>query len=149
MTLSERKQIVVEMPGRDRLVATPVSLGWTFEVIGCAEITKLVQQLTTQHGADPSAWSLPEGDGHAAMMLRELILRVRGEWAYPYEHLEVCHCRSVATEMVDQAILAGAHTCERVSRRTSASTACGTCRPDVQRILSYRLARDRSASEQS
>lgn len=139
MATLERKQILVEMPGRDRLTATPAGAGWTVEVIGCAEMTRLVASLKAAHGEDPTVWALPEGEGHAALLVRELILRARGEWVYPYQDLELCHCRSVPTEVVDQAILSGAHTCEKVSRRTSASTACGTCRPEVQKILDYRL----------
>lgn len=139
MASLERKQILVEMPGRDRLLATPAASGWTVDVVGCAEITRLVKGLEEAHGRELTSWPLPAGEGHASLLVRELILRARGEWVYPFEHLELCHCRSVATEVVDQAILAGAHTCEKVSRRTSASTACGTCRPEVQKILDYRL----------
>ena len=72
------------------------------------------------------------------LILSEMILKLRGEWNFPYADEELCHCRSIATQTVDQAIIAGAHSPEVVTRQTSASTACGTCRPTVQKIIEYR-----------
>lgn len=66
-------------------------------------------------------------------------MKARGDWDFPYKDIEICHCRMVPTEIVDQAIVAGANDPETVSRLTMASTSCGTCRPDVERILRYRL----------
>lgn len=81
---------------------------------------------------------VPEGRDRASMLLRELILKAQGGWNYPYQDKELCHCRAVPTEVVDRAILAGATTPEKVSRWTSASTACGTCRQDVISLLKFR-----------
>jgi bacterioferritin-associated ferredoxin len=82
---------------------------------------------------------LPMGNSTPELMFRELILRARGEWSFPFCEAELCHCRAVPLKVVDAAILSGAHTTREVSRDTSASTACGTCRPDVEAILKYRL----------
>lgn len=84
---------------------------------------------------------LPEGSGTGAMMVRELLLKARGQWQYPYEHEELCHCRVVTTQAVDAAVLTGSHDPSQVSKQTSASTACGTCRPDVEAIIAYRLGK--------
>lgn len=83
--------------------------------------------------------SLPTGNSTAEMMFRELILTLRGLWQLPYDEVELCHCRAIPLEVVDQAILSGAHTSALVSRLTSASTACGTCRPNVEKLIAYRL----------
>ena len=83
--------------------------------------------------------SLPTGRSVGELMYKQLLLRARGEWDYPYKEAELCHCRAVPTEVVDAAILVGAHTANQVSRDTSASTACGTCRPDVEAILKFIL----------
>jgi len=131
-------RVVVDLPGRDRIEAHKQNNIWKVVASGCQELLESLRRLQAT-GEDPSLWVLPNGNNHSDLLLRELILKVRGEWVYPYQHEELCHCRSVATEIVDQAILAGAHTTSSVSARTSASTACGTCRPDVQKILSYRL----------
>ena len=84
---------------------------------------------------------LPQGNRPSDLLLRELILKARGEWHFPYEEEELCHCRAVPTAVVDQAICRGAQTPQKVSALTSASTACGTCRPNVEAIIKYRLQR--------
>lgn len=84
---------------------------------------------------------IPRGDGPETMALREVVLRAKGEWQPPYTDEELCHCRVVATQKVDLAICMGAHTVRRVQELTSASTACGTCRPDVEAMIKFRLVR--------
>ena len=79
--------------------------------------------------------NLPQGVSGPELMLRELLLKARGEWVEPYNELELCHCRAVPTKIVHQSILAGAHRPEDVSRWTSASTACGNCRKDVVKMI--------------
>lgn len=81
---------------------------------------------------------LPTGTSGAELLLREVILKAQGRWQYPYEEEELCHCRAVPTKVVDSAILQGATRPELVSRWTSASTACGTCRKNVEAIIAYR-----------
>jgi bacterioferritin-associated ferredoxin len=73
------------------------------------------------------------------VMMRELLQKATGDWSAAFNEDELCHCRLVPTEVVDAAIIAGAHTPEEVSRQTNASTQCGTCRPDVEKILAARL----------
>jgi len=82
---------------------------------------------------------IPEGDSTGELMLRELLLKAKEQWSSPYSEIELCHCRAVPTTVVESAILLGAHTPEKVSRWTSASTSCGTCRRDVEAILAARL----------
>lgn len=83
--------------------------------------------------------TLPKGNSSVEIMIREAILKAQGRWQSPYADEELCHCRAVPTRVVEAAIVGGAHSCERVSRETSASTSCGTCRSDVQSLLDYRL----------
>lgn len=108
---------------------------------GCTEMMAKMQNMRRDHGNDLKSWPVPEGDDHATLLIRELVLKLRGQWSFPYCDAELCHCRNVATQIVDQAIIAGAHTPEVVSRQTSASTACGTCRPQVQQLIDYRLGK--------
>ncbi len=82
---------------------------------------------------------LPAGHSPAELLIAEAVLKVRGEWHPTFTDEEICHCRNVPLKVVDAAIVAGAHTPEKVSAWTSASTACGTCRPDVQNHLRFRL----------
>jgi NAD(P)H-nitrite reductase len=108
-------------------------------MVGCTEFMSLMQSMRRHFGVDVSKWPLPEGKDHSSVLVREMVLKLRGEWKFPYEHKELCHCRNVDASIVDQAIIAGAHSTDAVTRQTSASTACGTCRPEVQKIIDYRL----------
>lgn len=108
------------------------------KVIGCTATLSLVREFRDQYGKDLKEWPLPTKTDHSSLLLKEALEKQRGQWQFPYPHDEICHCRSVATHKVDQVILAGAHTTEQVSRLTSASTACGTCRPEVEKILRWR-----------
>lgn len=128
-----------ELKGRDLLELDFSNEKPRVKVIGCTELLSLVRKFQVQFGKDPKSWPIPQGTSHSELLLKEVLLKSRGEWKYPYEHAELCHCRSVATEIVDQAIIAGAHQPEVVSRQTGASMACGTCRPEVQKIIDFRL----------
>lgn len=132
-----------EFKGRD-LICLEVSEANQTEmsVIGCTDLMALVRRYQVQFGENINLWPFPEGDGHADLLLKEVILKYKKIWNYPYLESEICHCRSVTTEAVDESILAGAHSPSDVSRLTGASTACGTCRPDVEKIIAYRLKKD-------
>lgn len=112
---------------------------FSLRVVGGPELLNLADQWRPYFKGAVANIPLPEGETPAALLMRELILKAQSKWALPYTEVELCHCRAIPTEKVDQAIVYGAHRPEVVSRRTSASTACGTCRPDVQSILNYRL----------
>ena len=73
------------------------------------------------------------------IVLNELILKINNEWDFPYKDEELCHCRAVETKKVDRAIVMGAHDPKSVSLCTSASTSCGACKEDVEKILEFRL----------
>jgi bacterioferritin-associated ferredoxin len=139
-------KIKVELEGRDFIEVecegdSHSSPGRVLKVthVGCAEFMDMMQKMKRHFGADISKWPVPEGNDHSSILLREMVLRLRGEWKFPYQEDEVCHCRTISTHAVDQAVIAGAHSPEVVTRQTSASTACGTCRPEVQKIINYRL----------
>ena len=80
----------------------------------------------------------PQGKQHGTMLLREFILKLKGQWLFPYPENELCHCRRISTQMVDQAILSGANSVEDLRRITSAGTGCGTCQKTMEEILEYR-----------
>lgn len=133
---SSSSTLKVGLKGRD-FVERRADGSW--HAVGCSSWLALLGRLRAAHGSDPAKWPAPAGVSHEEILVRELILKAQGVWAFPYPDEEICHCRMVPAEVVDQAIVAGAHTPEMVSRLTMASTSCGTCRPDVQKILHYRL----------
>lgn len=132
--------IRAELKGRDLIEIETSENGMPrVKALGCSELLDLLHQCRSQFGADPHQWPLPEGLSHSELLLKEALLKLKGQWDFPFKEEEICHCRSVPAEVVDQAVIAGAHRTEVVSRRTSASTSCGTCRMDVQKIIDYRL----------
>lgn len=136
--LEGRDFIEVQCQGEDPKAPGPVE---KVSILGCSQFMDMMQTLRKSFGPDLKKWPLPEGQDHSSLLLREMILRLRGEWAFPYGEEELCHCRSVSAHTVDQAIIAGAHSTEVVSRQTNASTNCGTCRPEVQKIIDFRLGK--------
>ena len=52
----------------------------------------------------------------------------------------VCNCMSVTNGMIKDAVDAGARTLEEVQEATGASTVCGACMEDVQRLVDYFVA---------
>lgn len=132
-------KIKVELPMQDEITAEINGDQCSISAVGCAKTLELLKSLKAQHGANPSSWPQPQGNHHSEILVRELILKCQKKYDFPYSDFELCHCRAVPTQKVDQAIVQGAHTTEAVSRLTSASTACGSCKPDVEKILSFRL----------
>jgi bacterioferritin-associated ferredoxin len=138
-TSDENRKFSVGLDGRDHIEVNMETPTPKVQFRGCTELMGLMQGMRKNFGVNIQQWPVPNGSGHSEILLRELILQLRGDWNYPYKEAEVCHCRTVSCRTVDQAIVSGAHTTEIVSRQTSASTACGTCRPDVQKMIDYRL----------
>lgn len=162
------KVVEVHFLGRDRVKATftfspsqadhkadqtYVLENFEFEASGCTKFLSLLGELKTQilnlPVADRMLLGAPEklidvlsivsDRDHSSILLRELILRLRQEFKLPYDETELCHCRAVPTAVVDRAIVSGAHTVQAVARVTSAGTSCGTCKPDTEKLIEYRL----------
>lgn len=135
-------KIKVELEGRD-FIEVECENGHVKKVsmLGCSDFMEMMQRMRRSFGVDVAKWPLPKGHDHSSLLLKEMILKLRGEWVFPYAHTEICHCRAVTAHRVDQAVIAGAHSTDMVTRQTSASTACGTCRPEVQKIIDYRLGK--------
>ncbi|MGE3973280.1 MAG: bacterioferritin-associated ferredoxin [Bdellovibrionales bacterium] len=107
--------------------------------MGCHMHLQKVQELRANVGKPLHEISAPIGSHHTDLLVREVLAKAQGQFALPYKEEELCHCRAIPTHVVDQSILSGCHTPEQVSRATSASTACGSCRHDVVKLLQYRL----------
>jgi len=136
----ENRKFSVGLEGRDHIEVNMDGVTPKVQFRGCTELMSLMQSMRKSFGVDLKQWPVPHGTSHSEILLRELVLKLRGEWDYPYKEAEVCHCRGVSCHTIDQAIVAGAHTTTMVSRQTNASTNCGTCRPEVQKMIDYRLS---------
>ncbi|MFP5519000.1 MAG: (2Fe-2S)-binding protein [Bdellovibrionia bacterium] len=133
-------QVVVSIEGVDEVQANLDEKGHieSVKIVGCHNLTETMFEMRQKHGNNITAWPVPTANDHVSMLIKELILKLQNRWQYPFEGDEVCHCRSVSTATIDKAILLGAHTPEEVSQATNASTSCGTCRSDVEKIINYR-----------
>jgi bacterioferritin-associated ferredoxin len=110
----------------------------SLEFEGCQATGDLLGRWVKDYGKNISKWPLPKGFTHSELLLKELIQKSKGEWKFPYEHEELCHCRNVKAVKVDQAIMSGAFTIEAISRQTQACTGCGTCRSEIERLIRFR-----------
>lgn len=138
-----KKDIHVSLPGREEIQLS-IELEGDLIVdakltgIGGSELLECLVDYRKKLTGSVKDLPLPEGQSAASMLLREVILKAKDQWQMPFTEEELCHCRGIPTKNVDMAIVTGAKTPEKVSELTSASTACGTCRPDVEAIIRYR-----------
>lgn len=138
--LVQESVIRAEILGRDFIEMKILSSGErVVHYVGCTEFSHQVLGLKQKYGPDPEHWEFSNLGNHWDLLLKEFILKCRGGWEVVYEAKELCHCRNVTTQTIEQAILCGARTTEEVSRWTSAGTACGTCRSHVEAILKVRF----------
>jgi bacterioferritin-associated ferredoxin len=133
--------IEIELTGRDRieLSLTPEGFIKSLNVMGCAEMQSRLKDYVKQYGLSINSWGLPLEQDHISLMIKILILKAQGKWNPPVLEEEVCHCRNIKTKIVEMSIVAGAHDTESISRQTTAMTGCGTCKKDVESVLSYVL----------
>ena len=80
-----------------------------------------------------------QGTNHWDLLINEIISKVHGSFRIPIEDHELCHCRKIPTFVIDQAVVLGAHTPEKVRAWTTATSGCGTCRPDVEKVIQSRI----------
>lgn len=109
--------------------------GANVKAAGSLSFLKLIQNKIQQHGSRPEQWSLlPEVKNGDEAMLNHFILKVQAT-EVSTEHDEICHCRMVEREKIEQSLFQGSSTREEVSRTTLAGTGCGSCRADLEKIL--------------
>ncbi|MBL7688450.1 MAG: (2Fe-2S)-binding protein [Bdellovibrionaceae bacterium] len=141
----KRETVQVRFLGRDQidvefeLEAQAIKEIKITAISGCSGFEQAARGLMAQINRDQSWPTVWTGADHAAILLRELVLRAVGRFQLPYQESELCHCRAVPTEVVDRAIISGCHSIESVARITSAGTSCGTCKPDTEKLIAYRL----------
>src|SRR5690606_6303912 len=67
------------------------------KAIGCPELLQLVVDWRPRLKGRVEDLPLPEGNGHEVMLLREVLLKAKGQWQPPYTDEELCHCRVIPT----------------------------------------------------
>ena len=132
---------IVEIQGCDRIQIQCAENGdiLHLKTSACDKTTQLLSRYLEKFGRNLKTWTLPTEKDHSSLLIAELILRAQQKWESPYTDSEICHCRKVTTQKVEDAIRLGAHTSSDVSRLTNASTSCGSCKFDVEKLINFRL----------
>jgi hypothetical protein len=106
-----RKSVEVKWPGREELtLEVELDAGGRISKaavrgIGSPQFLRMLQDLRTQlPGHELKSLKIPEGATREIICVREALLKLKGEWNFPYKEDEVCHCRAVPTEVVDQPV---------------------------------------------
>ncbi len=136
------EKISAQIPFQDSVEFDPES-GGRLHAKGCQVFLEAIKEMANLHGKNPTQWPLPNGTTHEQLLLREFVLRAQGQWQALSVGEEVCHCRAVSAQIIDHAVVMGAHTLEKIRRWTSANTACGTCLNDCEKIIERRLGASR------
>lgn len=110
-----------------------VSSQW--RVVGRESLVEAVRQWKPTFQGSLTDLKVPTGTSLETLLLRQLVMKVKGTWGEQPSDPELCHCRKISQENVERAIILGAHTVEKVRQRTSANTGCGTCLPDIEDLL--------------
>lgn len=144
-------KIVVELENRDRIEIQSDDSGVVSSIraSGCLELLNKVKTIKGLLPASAKKLFVFQDQDHSSLMLNEIFLRALGKWDLPYKEEELCHCRVVPLKKVEAAIISGFHTVEQIADQTSAGTACGTCRPNTQSCIDYRLTDPAKAIRES
>jgi NAD(P)H-nitrite reductase large subunit len=105
-------------------------------VRGCDQLVSKVSDLL-KISKDPKSWPNQELKDHVSVLINQLKLKVEGKWLLPYTHEELCHCRQVPTQVVEELIILGVRSQQEISHRCRAGTGCGTCRKDIVDLIEY------------
>lgn len=112
----------------------------SFHAWGCHNLLNAASEASQQLTKNKIDALKPRaGREHWDLLVNEAFLKLQSAFEFPLKDLELCHCRKVLAKKVDEAIVLGAHTPEKVRAWTSASSGCGTCRPEIEKLLSFRL----------
>ncbi len=106
-----------------------------WHIVGRAELYLAVEKIIPHMRVAKNQIPILTGKTPEQLLLRELLLKIRGEWGDAPSDPELCHCRKIPQTHVERAIILGAHTIEKVRARSSANTSCGTCLPEVEELF--------------
>jgi NAD(P)H-nitrite reductase large subunit len=109
-------------------------------ILGCEELRSRIEQIFQEQGPNIKTWVVT-GKSHGDLLMKKMLFQLN-QVKGPYPDEEVCHCRSVSLETIEQSLFNGAHSVQAIRRTTTANTACGSCQGDVEAILAHWLGRE-------
>ncbi len=123
------------------------------EVVSYTEPSRGIYKKLIVHG-NRLAGAIIIGDGGVVPSLGQMFTEAtplvgnRAELLFPFttdgplpgpasipDSAQICDCNAVSKAQIVEAVLGGARSLQAVCDITRASTGCGTCRPEVQRII--------------
>ncbi len=109
--------------------------GERVQISGSLRLLQLADGKKQAEGADPRLWQpILQAELNEELLINAFIRKVKNPVSTP-EHDEVCHCRMVSRDKIESAIYQGCRDVNGISQRTLAGTGCGSCRPDLERML--------------
>lgn len=109
---------------------------------GCGDLLSTAEKFASAlRGQVLSDFCWNSGHSHSDILTQEILDKLTQKFKIPLVDEELCHCRKIATKKVDEAVVLGAHTPELVRSWTTASSGCGTCRPEVVKIIESRIGK--------
>lgn len=138
------KKIKVGFQGMDQVEVSFQETGDHIEIlqieaVGTLELLQALKNWKQSFPVNKSNLKSPSGKTPHELLLKELTLRLGEQWPLQNDEDELCHCRKTPQSSVERAVVLGARTVEQIRARTSANTGCGTCLPDVERVLAAYL----------
>lgn len=108
----------------------------TESIVGRTSLHELFSHWKTKlMGVSLEKLPVPKGAALEELLLKEWVLKLKGEWGdEPSDH-DLCHCRRVSQKKVEQSLFLGAHDLFSMQWLSSANTGCGTCLPDIEKIF--------------
>jgi len=135
--ISQREWVEMEVTlSSDQKIETLIWHAW-----GCNQLLKATQIAAEEMKSKKLSDIKWLGVQHWDLLISEVMMRLQGNFEVPMKDEELCHCRKIQACKIDEAIVMGAHTPEKVKAWTTASSGCGTCRPDVEKLISFRLTK--------
>lgn len=113
--------------------------GANIKATGSLGLLNLLKKTIEEQGSQPEKWqAYKEIKSDDEAFLNYFIQKIQSS-EISTEHDEICHCRMVGRDKIEQSIFQGCRTREEISRTTLAGSGCGSCRPDVDKILELTL----------
>lgn len=142
-------QLQITLPGYEDLKIEINEEGEVsgYHLQGSTHTVELFESLLRRFGRKVGQWKvaseLAEGaslaERRSHFLMAELIARAKSQWSLPYAGEMVCNCRQVTSEVIDNAIVAGAVNVAEVSLWTNACTSCTSCRGKIEELIQNRV----------
>lgn len=111
----------------------------TIKVEGPSLLQNRIFEMIDREGRDPMNWQTRVVFDGWDVLINQWIKLVKGQKTSCYPHDELCHCRMIPLDVVENAIKQGVFKQSEISRVTLAGTGCGSCKKDIEEVLQFHI----------